>query len=83
MNPTNIDSIGKVIKNQRKRKGLSQIALASKANISASYLCDIEKCRTVPSIITLQKIAKALEVNDFNIFLNNNYVNSEIGYSVS
>lgn len=75
--------IGKIIKKQRQKIGLSQVELASKADISTSYLCDIEKCRSVPSIITLRKIANALEINDFNIFLNNNYVNSENNLNIS
>jgi len=41
---------------------MKQSELAKRAGISISYLCEIEKSRTVPSIKTLLKIAKALEV---------------------
>ena len=75
--------IGEIVKNIRKESGLSQVELANKADISTSYLCDIEKCRSIPSITTLSKIAEALEVRDFNIFLNNNYVNIERNFNVS
>lgn len=71
----NSSKLGEIIKKQRKEVGITQVQLANKADISTSYLCDIEKGRSVPSIVTLKKIAKALEIKDFNIFLSNNYVN--------
>lgn len=77
------NKIGEIIKTQRKKLGLSQVELANKANISTSYLCDIEKCRSIPSISTLKKIAEALQIYDFNIFLCSNYVNSENDFVVS
>lgn len=79
----NTIKIGEIIKKQRKEVGITQIELANKADISTSYLCDIEKGRSVPSIVTLKKIAKALEIKDFNIFLSNSYVNTEIEVAIS
>lgn len=56
-------SIGKKIKIERIKLRLKQYELAQKANISNTYLSDIELERTNPSIKTLSKIAKALEID--------------------
>lgn len=69
--------IGEIIKEERLKLGLSQKKLAEKSKISNSFLCDIEKNRTIPSVSTLINIGNALEIEDFNIFLNNNYVNTD------
>lgn len=59
---------GSIIKHFRKEKGISQKGLAKLAGISNSYLSDIEVGRTNPSLKTLLKIAKVLEV-DINTFV--------------
>jgi len=48
------------IKTIRKSLRVSQSKLAESANISLSYLFDIERCRTWVSDKTLQNLAKAL-----------------------
>lgn len=53
-------SIGQKIKEARKRRGLTQAQLADAAQISRSYLGDLEGDRYNPSVDTLQKIASAL-----------------------
>lgn len=58
-----LDNIGGKIKRERLKKSLKQYELAEKANISNTYLSDIEVGRTSPSLKTLKKIAKALEVD--------------------
>lgn len=63
-----LDNIGEKIKCERLKKGLKQYELAKKANISNTYLSDIEVGRTSTSLKTLDKIAKALGV-DIKIFL--------------
>jgi len=55
--------IGARIKNSRKKMGYTQIKLASEANISRSYLADLEHERYNPSIATLEKIAEALNIS--------------------
>jgi transcriptional regulator with XRE-family HTH domain len=52
--------IGEKIKAERLRQGLKQVELARKANISNSFLADIEGCRVNPSLKSLAKLAKAL-----------------------
>lgn len=51
------------LKQLRLQKGLSQRKLANKANISQSMLSDIENNKVNPTIITLQKLAKALDID--------------------
>lgn len=55
--------IGSKIKENRKRKGLTQVELAEKANLSRSYVADIERDRYNPSVDTLQTIASALGIH--------------------
>ncbi|MGL4773969.1 MAG: helix-turn-helix domain-containing protein [Clostridium sp.] len=53
--------IGLRIKNLRKSKKLTLQQLATKANISISFLSDIENGRSNPSLERTQDIAKALD----------------------
>lgn len=53
-------SIGESIRKLRKARGLTQNELAEKANLSRSYIADIERDRYNPSIDTLVTIANAL-----------------------
>jgi transcriptional regulator with XRE-family HTH domain len=58
-----LDYIGEKIKCERLKKSLKQYELAKKVGISNTYLSDIEVGRTSPSLKTLEKISKALEVD--------------------
>ena len=60
--------ISRKIREERLKRNFKQYQLANKANISNTYLSDIETGRTTPSLKTLKKIAKALDV-DCSIFL--------------
>lgn len=51
------------IKYFRLKRGYTQKALALKAGISRSYLCEIEQGNKQPSLSTLTKISLALDVN--------------------
>lgn len=55
-------NIGKKIKKYRKEKGLTQLDLATKSNMSRSYLADVENNRYNPSVDTIKSIANALDV---------------------
>jgi transcriptional regulator with XRE-family HTH domain len=55
-------TIGKNIKLYRKQKKLTQSELAERANMSRSYLADIERDRYNPSVETLKSIAEALNI---------------------
>ena len=54
--------IGESIKNMRKNKKINQKTLAERAENSCSYLCDIEKGRTNPSVKTMLRLFKELGV---------------------
>ena len=46
----------------RERQGLSIRALASKAKMSFTFVCNIENGKADPSLSTLKRVAKALKV---------------------
>ena len=56
-------SIGDRIKKFRKENKLTQIELAKSANISRSYLADIENNRYNASVDVLKSIANALDIS--------------------
>jgi transcriptional regulator with XRE-family HTH domain len=62
---------GRVIRQNRKNRGLSQEVLAELAGISRSFLSEVERGSTTPSLDTMQKIADAL--NESLSFLINQY----------
>ena len=53
---------GKSVKKIRQDQGLSQEALALKADLDRTYIPSIEKGERNVSITVIEKIAKALEV---------------------
>lgn len=56
------------IKERREELDMSQKELAEKADISQSFLCDIEQGRSKPSIDTAVKLADALGISDIKFF---------------
>jgi transcriptional regulator with XRE-family HTH domain len=54
--------LGMTIKRLREQRGLTQEALAKKAHIHRVYVAQIEGQTKVPSLATLEKLAKALGV---------------------
>jgi transcriptional regulator with XRE-family HTH domain len=57
------------IKKHRENVGLTQEKLSEKAGISANMINDIEGCRTWVSDKTLVKLAAALQVETYRLFL--------------
>ena len=47
----------------RKQSGMSQLDLALEADINRNYLSDLERGTRNPTLLVLNKIAKALKVN--------------------
>lgn len=62
-------SLGQVIKNKRIEKNLTQNQVAVNISISRNYLSDIENGRYMPSVDTLTKIARCLNM-DLNFLVN-------------
>ena len=56
------------IKLIRVKKGVSQLELSLRSNLSQSFIANIEKGKKQPSVLTLIKIADALEVNPQDFF---------------
>ena len=60
--------LGKRIVYLRKQKGLSQEDLALEAGINKNYLSDLERGRRNPSLLIIEKIAIALEIDLETLF---------------
>ena len=60
-------TIGTNIRRYRKAKNMTQKDLGRYIGISNTYLSDLEVGRTNPSIKTLKRIAKALEISYINL----------------
>jgi len=56
------ENVGERIKALRIEQGMTLSDLSEKANISISYLSQIERDKTTPSLTTLTSIARALDV---------------------
>ena len=56
------------IKLIRVKKGISQMELSLRSNLSQSFIANIEKGKKQPSVLTLIKIADALNVNPQDFF---------------
>ena len=59
----------KNLKTFRKRKKLSQMRLAEKCNFSTSYIGEIEIGKKFPSIEMIDKIAEALNIKTYFLFI--------------
>lgn len=56
-------TIGQAIREARKKKGISQTALAEKTGISRTYLADVEGGRYTPGWENVRILAKELKLN--------------------
>jgi len=65
----NKKELGAAIRKKRKEKKLNQSEVSKKTLLSRSYISDIENGRYTPSIDTLLKIAKCIDL-DLNTVLN-------------
>jgi transcriptional regulator with XRE-family HTH domain len=57
------------MKKYRKKNRISQMELAGKLNTSTSYIGEIEICSRVPSMAMVERIAKALKIEPFRLFV--------------
>jgi len=56
------------IKEIRIRNGVSQMELSLRSNLSQSFIANLEKGKKHPSVLTLIRIADALNVNPHDFF---------------
>nr|WP_315189856.1 helix-turn-helix transcriptional regulator [uncultured Flavobacterium sp.] len=61
-------NVGKQIQRIRESKGISQQDLAAKCNFEKSNMSRLEAGRVNPTLATLEKVAKALDVNIIELF---------------
>ena len=57
------------MKKYREKRGLSQMRLADMLDTTTSYIGEIEICAKVPSMGMVERIAKALNVEPFRLFV--------------
>lgn len=57
------------IRRIRKDRGITQEALAHEAGLNRAYIGYIERGERKPSVETLEKIARALKVRVFELFI--------------
>jgi len=69
--------IGKKIQRTREKKGLTQELLEEKTGINAKYISAVECGQKNVTIKTLDKIAKGLEIELYEMFLFTHEVQSE------
>ena len=62
------ETIGERIKTLRTSQGMTLAELGEKANLSTSYLSQIERDKTSPSLTTLETIAKSLNIGLRTLF---------------
>ena len=60
--------LGKRIRFLRKQKNWSQLDLALESNVNRNYISDLEKGRRNPTILVLEKIALALNIDLATLF---------------
>lgn len=56
-------SFGRIVKNIREERGISQEILAGRADLNRSYVGEVERGTAMPSLNTITKIAKALNLS--------------------
>lgn len=61
-------NVGNAIKKIRQEKGIRQNIIADKAGISNEYLSNIESGRRLPTLQSLEKICKALNISFLYLF---------------
>jgi transcriptional regulator with XRE-family HTH domain len=59
------------IKKIRAQKGISQMELSLRSDLSQSFLANLERGKKAPSVLTILKIAEGLEVNPRDLFWEN------------
>ena len=55
--------LGQIIRNKREQKNLTQIELASKAGVDRNYIGMLERGERNPSFLSLQKVAKGVDIS--------------------
>ena len=65
------------LKNLRAKKGLSQMALASKSSLATNFINDIENGKKWVSPATLSKLSEALDIPPYKLFIEIDFNNND------
>ena len=72
-------SFGRIIKNLREERGISQEILADRADLNRSYVGEVERGTAMPSLSTITKLARALNVSAADLLARyENYQQSQL-----
>ena len=61
--------LAKNLREHRRKCGLSQEKLAEKAEISTQYYAMLEIARRIPSLEVIERLAKSMDIEVFELFL--------------
>ena len=64
-----IKTFGDNVRKYRKQKGLSQEKLAEESGLHRTYICDVECYKRSISLGNIEKIADALEIEVYKLFI--------------
>ena len=70
-----VKGFGTNLKHYRTQKGLSQEKFAEKSGLHRTYISDIECFRRSISLENIQRIADALEIDTYTLFIEEKTVN--------
>ena len=62
-----VSSFGITVRQLREKQGWSQEALAERADLNRSYVGELERGQAIPSLLTLKKLALALDLSLTNL----------------
>lgn len=72
-------SFGRIIKNLREERGISQEILADRADLNRSYVGEVERGTAMPSLSTITKLARALNLSAADLLARyENYQQSQL-----
>ena len=78
--PTTLIDLGRTIRKERQRRELTLEKFSKMTGLSKSFLSQVERGITEPSITSLKKIAKQFGFSVVNLFRNGNNMNSDWEY---
>jgi transcriptional regulator with XRE-family HTH domain len=63
------ETFAKNLRENRRKCGLTQAQLAEKAEVSTHYIALIELARNIPKVQTIERLAKVLNVEIYELFI--------------
>jgi transcriptional regulator with XRE-family HTH domain len=63
------ETFARNLRENRRKCGLTQAQLAEKAEVSTHYIALIELARNIPKVETIERLAKSLNVEIYELFI--------------